>query len=63
MVDVYHEAWHGFSQLLLTKDEKIKLYEEVQALAKYKGKSFFDIEESLAEEFRSYAKSKGKKRS
>ena len=61
MVDVYHEAWHGFSQLLLTKDEKIKLYEEVQALAKYKGKSFFDIEESLAEEFRSYAKSKGKK--
>ena len=61
MVDVYHEAWHGFSQLLLTKDEKIKLYEEVQALPKYKGKSFFDIEESLAEEFRSYAKSKGKK--
>ena len=61
MVDVYHEAWHGFSQLLLTKDEKIKLYEEVQALAKYKGKSFFEIEESLAEEFRSYAKSKGKK--
>jgi len=61
MVDVYHEAWHGFSQLLLTKDEKIKLYEEVQTLAKYKGKSFFDIEESLAEEFRSYAKSKGKK--
>ena len=61
MVDVYHEAWHGFSQLLLTKDEKIKLYEEVQSLAKFKGKSFFDIEESLAEEFRSYAKSKGKK--
>jgi hypothetical protein len=61
MVDVYHEAWHGFSQLLLTKDEKIKLYEEIQSLPKYKDKSFFDIEESLAEEFRSYAKSKGKK--
>jgi hypothetical protein len=61
MVDVYHEAWHGFSQLLLTQDEKIKLYEEVQGLPKYKDKSFFDIEEDLAEEFRSYAKSKGQK--
>lgn len=61
MVDVYHEAWHGFSQLLLTQDEKIKLYQEVQNLPKYKNKSFFEIEEDLAEEFRSYAKSKGKK--
>lgn len=61
MVDVYHEAWHGFSQLLLTKDEKIALYEEILKLPKYKGKSFFDIEEELAEGFRSYAKSKGKK--
>jgi hypothetical protein len=60
-VDLYHEAWHGFSQLLLTQDEKIKLYEEIQNLPKYKGKSFFDIEEDLAEEFRGYAKSKGKK--
>ena len=60
-VDLYHEAWHGFSQLLLTKDEKVKLYEEIQSLPKYKGKSFFDIEEDLAEEFRGYAKSKGKK--
>ena len=61
MVDVYHEAWHGFSQLLLTKDEKIALYEELEKLPKYKGKSFFDIEEDLAEGFRTYAKSKGKK--
>jgi hypothetical protein len=60
-VDLYHEAWHGFSQLMLTKDEKVKLYEEIQNLSKYKGKSFFDIEEDLAEEFRGYAKSKGKK--
>jgi hypothetical protein len=60
-VDLYHEAWHGFSQLFLTQDEKIKLYEEIQNLPKYKGKSFFDIEEDLAEEFRGYAKSKGKK--
>jgi hypothetical protein len=61
MIDVYHEAWHGFSQLLLTKDEKIALYEEILTLPKYKGKTFFDIEEELAEEFRTYAKSKGKK--
>jgi hypothetical protein len=61
MVDVYHEAWHGFSQLLLTQDEKIKLYEEVQGLPKYKDKSFFDIEEDLGEGFRTYAKSKGQK--
>lgn len=60
-VDLYHEAWHGFSQLLLTKDEKVKLYEELQKLPKYKDKTFFDIEEDLAEEFRDYAKSKGKK--
>lgn len=61
MVDVYHEAWHGFSQLFLTQDEKIKLYQDVQNLPRYKDKSFFEIEEDLAEEFRSYAKSGGKK--
>jgi hypothetical protein len=60
-VDLYHEAWHGFSQLFLTQADKIKLYEEIQGLPKYSGKSFFDIEEDLAEEFRGYAKSKGKK--
>ena len=60
-VDLYHEAWHGFSQLFLTKDEKVQLYEEIQGLPKYKDKTFFDIEEDLAEQFRSYAKSKGKK--
>ena len=61
-IDVYHEAWHGFSQLFLTKDQKIKLYEEIKTLEKYKNMSFFDIEEELAEEFRSYAKSKGQKK-
>jgi predicted DNA-binding protein YlxM (UPF0122 family) len=30
MVDVYHEAWHGFSQLFLTPEQKIELYKEVQ---------------------------------
>jgi hypothetical protein len=61
MVDVYHEAWHGFSQLFLTQDAKIKLYQEVQSLPKYKDMTFFEIEEEIAEEFRSYAKSGGKK--
>ena len=37
------------------------MYQEIQGLAKYKDKTFFDIEEDLAEEFRAYAKSKGKK--
>lgn len=61
MVDVYHEAWHGFSQLFLTQDAKIKLYQEVQSLPKYKDMTFFEIEEEIAEEFRSYAKLGGKK--
>jgi hypothetical protein len=56
MVDVYHEAWHGFSQLFLTKDEKLKLYEEVRnSNSKYKNFSLLELEELLAEDFRSYA--------
>ena len=54
MVDVYHEAWHGFSQLFLTKADKKALYKEVRR--KLGGrKSFFEIEERLAEDFRTYA--------
>ena len=66
-VDLYHEAWHGFSQLFLTQAQKIDLYKQISKLPKYKGKDFSkiedyeEIEEDLAEEFRSYAKSKGKK--
>ena len=67
-VDLYHEAWHGFSQLFLSKQRKINLYEDVLKLPKYANKkyatkedAYFDIEEDLAEEFRDYAKSKGKK--
>jgi len=29
-VDVYHEAWHVFSQLFLTKSQKLQLYNEVR---------------------------------
>ena len=56
IVDVYHEAWHAFSQLFLTKDEKIALYEELRASnSKYEKYSFLELEELLAEDFRSYA--------
>lgn len=60
-VDLYHEAWHGFSQLFLTKQEKIKLYSELKANPRWANKSFFEIEEDIAEDFRDYAKNKGKK--
>jgi len=60
-VDLYHEAWHGFSQLFLTEEEKIKLYNDVKSYPKWANKSFFDIEEDIAEDFRDYARSKGKK--
>ena len=62
MVDVYHEAWHGFSQLFLTKKQKTDLYNEVKYFKDTKGnqpninKTFFEIEEMLAEDFRDYAK-------
>ena len=56
-VDVYHEAWHAFSQLFLTRDQKIKLYTEIRnSNSKYKKMSFLEIEELLAENFREYAR-------
>ena len=55
MVDVYHEAWHGFSQLYLTRDEKKALYKEVQKRMGTKA-DFFEIEEELAEAFREYVR-------
>lgn len=60
-VDLYHESWHAFSQLFLTKDEKIKLYNELRENKKWAKADYIDIEEAIAEDFRSYAKSKGKK--
>lgn len=69
--DLYHEAWHGFSQLFLTKDDKISLYDETKKLKgsfiNYEGKtinfadaSYFEIEEFLGEDFRKYVLSNGK---
>jgi hypothetical protein len=57
MVDVYHEAWHAFSQLFLTKEQKRALYNEVRDRGPKCAKmSFFEIEEALAEEFRAFSK-------
>lgn len=57
--DVYHEAWHGFSQLVLTKEEKIALYNEARKIVG--NKSYRDVEEELAEDFRRYMLSEGKR--
>ena len=62
MVDVYHEAFHGFTQLYLTREQKLSLYDGVRNYKNDKGqmpyanKSFFEIEEMMAEDFRTYAK-------
>jgi hypothetical protein len=66
-VDIYHEAWHAFSQLYLSKQEKTALYNEVKNFkdAKgnqpYKNLNFFQIEETIAEDFRTYMKSQNRK--
>lgn len=57
---LYHEAWHEFSQLYLTKEQKGKLYEEARKDLKDKSLSDKEVEESLAEDFRNYVLSGGK---
>ena len=67
---IYHEAYHGISYKLLSKEERVKLYDEVRTIrgkaTTYKGevkdlKKFTDFEadEWLAEEFRQYALNNG----
>tara|TARA_R110001592_G_scaffold76455_1_gene230712 strand:- start:4988 stop:16087 length:11100 start_codon:yes stop_codon:yes gene_type:complete len=62
MVDVYHESFHAFTQLYLSKQEKIDLYNEVLNFTNEEGKqpyvdmSYLQIEEMLAEDFRTYMK-------
>ena len=67
-LDIYHEAWHVFSQLFLTKEEKASLYNEVAKESKNprwqpgsgltKDQIYFEIEETLAEGFRDYKSGK-----
>lgn len=71
--DLYHEAWHGFSQMYMTVEQKKDLYSSVKkksgTFINYKGdkvsfKKATDLmlEEYLAEEFRKYVLSKGTKK-
>ena len=53
--DLYHESWHAFSQLFLTKEEKRNLYKELQGIKGNENKTFLELEELLAEDFREYA--------
>ena len=66
MVDVYHEAWHAFSQLFLTPEQKTKLYNEVAkqpgsftlldgTTVAFKDANYLQLEEYLAEDFRDYS--------
>jgi len=72
IVDVYHEAWHGFTQLFLTPTERKALYDEVakqegsftllnETTVKFSDATYGQLEEYLAEEFRTYAKEQGVK--
>lgn len=56
---IYHEAWHAFTQGILTKEQKNKLYFEVKK--SYPNENFKndkEVEEFLAEKFRAYATDK-----
>lgn len=57
---LYHEAWHVFSQLLLTPEQKQNLYNETRKLVpSLKEASDRDVEEYLAEDFRNYMMKEG----
>jgi len=70
--DLYHEAWHAFTQGFLTKDQKQEVYNELRnksgKFTTYQGKNIsfksasnIELEEYLAEDFRNYMLSDGKK--
>lgn len=69
--DLYHEGWHAFSQLFLTRDQKVALYGETRKLTgsfktadgrtiKFSAASDIQLEEFLAEDYRKYAMADGK---
>lgn len=64
---IYHEAWHAFSQLFLTPQQKTDLYNEMRSLKgtftlengetySYSTADIKELEEKLAEDFRNYMK-------
>jgi len=56
--DAYHEAWHEFSQMYLSPEEREALYNQARKI--YGNLSDLEIEEKLAEDFRAFALSDGK---
>lgn len=68
--DIYHEAWHAFSQLYLSPEEKKALYSDIRKMPgtfTVAGKTVAfskatdrQAEEYIAEQFRKYAMSKGR---
>lgn len=63
--DLYHEGWHAFSQMFLTKDQKKALYNEARKLTgtfktadgrtvKFSAATDMQLEEFMAEDFRKY---------
>jgi hypothetical protein len=58
--DLYHEAWHAYTQGLLTIEEKQKLYAQVRKMKGMKNKTNLQVEEWLADEFQKYAEGKSK---
>lgn len=51
----YHEAWHYVNLLLHNRAARVKIYEEYRSRhPELKGAKFKEIEESLAEDFKSY---------
>ena len=60
LTDIYHEAWHAYTQGLLSAKDKIKLYDNVRKLKGKSNLSNLQVEEYLAEEFRAYAIGKSK---
>ena len=70
--DLYHEGWHVFSQMFLTKAQKKKLYGEGRNLTgsfitadgrtvKFSEAEDIELEEFMAEDFRKFVLSNGKK--
>ncbi len=70
--ELYHEAWHGFTQGFLGKDDKVGLYNEMRKksgsfvdytgkLVEFKNATDLQVEEFLAEDFREYMLSDGNK--
>ena len=69
--DLYHEAWHGFTQTFLTEEQRSQMYSEIRKKAgsftDYQGNyvtfdsaTVLQLEEYLAEDFRAYMLSGGK---